>query len=130
MKIREVITESIDSSSDQKIIDDFIAWSVQTLRIQTPPEFTFSKDNPKGESKPHTGAFDPGNNTVWVYIGNRNMVDICRTVFHELVHVRQHELGMVAPGKSYPGSPIEALADMLAGKYIKIYGKKNPAIYQ
>jgi hypothetical protein len=57
-------------------------------------------------------------------------VDILRTVAHELVHVRQHELGMIKPGDSYPGSPIELLADMVAGKLIKIYGEKNNHIFQ
>jgi hypothetical protein len=47
-----------------------------------------------------------------------------------LVHVRQDELNMIKPGSSYPGSPIEAMADMLAGKYIKIYGKNNHHIFQ
>jgi hypothetical protein len=37
---------------------------------------------------------------------------------------------MIHPGDSYPGSPIEAMADMLAGKYIKIYGEKNHHIFQ
>jgi hypothetical protein len=37
---------------------------------------------------------------------------------------------MIKAGDSYPGSPIEAMADMLAGKYIKIYGKQNRNIFQ
>jgi len=37
---------------------------------------------------------------------------------------------MIKPGDSYPGSPIEVMADVLAGKYIKIYGKKNPHVFQ
>jgi hypothetical protein len=37
---------------------------------------------------------------------------------------------MITPGSSYPGSPIEAQADVLAGKYIKIFGKDHPEIFQ
>jgi hypothetical protein len=37
---------------------------------------------------------------------------------------------MIGDGDSYPGSPIEAMADMLAGKYIKIYGKANRKVFQ
>jgi hypothetical protein len=40
------------------------------------------------------------------------------------------QLGMIKDGDSYPGSPIEMLADMVAGKYIKIWGKKHPEIFQ
>jgi hypothetical protein len=57
-------------------------------------------------------------------------VDLLRTVFHELVHVRQHELDMIKPNSSYPGSPIEAMADIMAGKMIKIYGAANPHIFE
>jgi hypothetical protein len=58
------------------------------------------------------------------------MVDIMRTVFHELVHCRQGELNMIKPGDSYPGSPIEVMADVLAGKYMKIFGKEHHEIFQ
>jgi hypothetical protein len=37
---------------------------------------------------------------------------------------------MIKPGDSYPGSPIEMLADMSAGKYIKIFSKDHPEIFQ
>jgi hypothetical protein len=35
----------------------------------------------------------------------------------------------IKPGSSYPGSPIEREADMMAGKYMKIYGKDHPEIF-
>jgi hypothetical protein len=37
---------------------------------------------------------------------------------------------MVKDGMSYPGSPIELLADMTAGKYVKWYGKEHPEIFE
>jgi hypothetical protein len=37
---------------------------------------------------------------------------------------------MIKSGDSYPGSPIEVMADAMAGKYIKIYGEKNHHIFQ
>jgi hypothetical protein len=87
-------------------------------------------DTEEAQGNHHTGGHVPGSGNIWVYAKNRNLVDILRTVFHELVHVRQEEIGMIKPGDSYPGSPIEAMADMLAGKYIKIYGEKNNHIFQ
>jgi hypothetical protein len=87
-------------------------------------------DTEEAQTNHHTGGHIMGDDKIWVYAKNRNLVDILRTVFHELVHVRQGELDMINPGDSYPGSPIEAMADMLAGKYIKIYGEKNHHIFQ
>ena len=120
--------EEPSDSDNLKKIQQFIEWTKQRLNINGNPQFTFSKDTAKAQEGHHTGVHS--GDDIWVYIGNRNLIDILRTVFHELVHQRQEELNMIKPGDSYPGSPIEAMADMLAGKYIKIYGKEHPEIFQ
>ena len=111
-------------------VKKFAKWACQKLSIQKPPKISLSYNTKEAQSGHHTGKHVQGSDNVWVYVANRNLVDILRTVFHELVHWRQNELGMIKAGDSYPGSPIEAQADMLAGKYIKIYGKDNQKIFQ
>jgi len=111
-------------------VDKFVQWTAKKLNLKNIPKVVLSQDTEEAQSGHHTGSHHMGSNTVWVYAKNRNLVDILRTVFHELVHVKQDELGMIKPGDSYPGSPIEAMADMLAGKFIKIYGAKHHNIFQ
>ena len=111
-------------------VDRFVQWTRKRLHLKTDPVIELSYDTQDAQDNHHTGSHTDGDNKVWVYVKNRNLVDILRTVFHELVHVRQGELDMIKPGASYPGSPIEAMADMLAGKYIKIYGEQNHHIFQ
>lgn len=111
-------------------VDKFVQWACARLNIKTVPEIELSQDTEEAQTNHHTGGHQPGESSIWVYAKNRNLVDILRTVFHELVHIRQGELNMIKPGSSYPGSPIEAMADMLAGKYIKIYGEQNHHIFQ
>jgi hypothetical protein len=111
-------------------VEKFVDWTAKKLNLKKVPNIELSMDSDEAQNNHHTGGHVPGEDSVWVYAKNRNLVDILRTVFHELVHVRQHEIGMIKPGDSYPGSPIEAMADMLAGKYIKIYGEKNHHIFQ
>jgi hypothetical protein len=111
-------------------VGKFVDWTAKKLNLKKVPTIELSMDTEEAQGNHHTGGHVPGEGSVWVYAKNRNLVDILRTVFHELVHVRQHEIGMIKPGDSYPGSPIEAMADMLAGKYIKIYGEKNNHIFQ
>lgn len=127
-KLDTKLDESVDSDEDVAKIKDFIEWSKKTLHIKGSPRFHFSRDTAQAQEGHHTGLHS--GDDIWVYIGNRNLIDIFRTVFHELVHQRQDELGMIKDGDSYPGSPIEAMADMLAGKYIKIYGKQHTEIFQ
>jgi hypothetical protein len=123
------LRESVEQKDDVQKIKDFIKWSIITLNIEKPyPKFTLSRDTKKAQKGHYTGMHT--GDRIWVYIENRNLVDIFRTIFHELVHHRQDQLGMIKHGDSYPGSPIEALADMMAGKYMKIYGQEHPDIFQ
>lgn len=121
--------DAVDSHVADEVAK-FVDWTAKKLKLQKVPSIELSMDSEEAQTNHHTGGHVPGEDSVWVYAKNRNLVDILRTVFHELVHVRQHEIGMIKPGDSYPGSPIEAMADMLAGKYIKIYGEKNHHIFQ
>lgn len=123
------IDEAVESEQDVQQINQFIEWSKKTLHVKGEPKFHFSRDTQEAQDEHRTGMHDSEGN-ITIYIENRNLIDIFRTIFHELVHQRQDELGMIQHGDSYPGSPIEAMADMLAGKYIKIYGKEHPEIFQ
>lgn len=128
--IKNKLDEQDKGSDLQEEVNKFVDWASKRLNLQSKPEIELSMDTEEAQTGHHTGSHTEGENKVWVYARNRNLVDILRTVFHELVHVRQSELNMIKPGSSYPGSPIEAMADMLAGKYIKIYGKNNHHIFQ
>jgi hypothetical protein len=123
------IVEGVDGPKDIEKVKHFIKWSYKTLNMQKPyPRITLSKDTKAAQDGHHTGLHK--GNDIWVYVANRNLIDIFRTIFHELTHHRQMQLNMIKDGDSYPGSPIEMLADMAAGKYIKIYGKDHPEMFQ
>lgn len=126
-KLDETGSESLDIEDE---VNKFVEWTSKKLNLKNIPEIELSTDTEEAQTNHHTGSHTTGAGTIWVYVTNRNLVDILRTVFHELVHVRQDELNMIKSGSSYPGSPIEAMADMLAGKYIKIYGEQNHHIFQ
>jgi hypothetical protein len=123
------MNEGVEGPEDIEKVKHFIKWSCKTLNMQKPfPRITLSKDTKKAQDGHHTGLHK--GNDIWVYVANRNLIDIFRTIFHELTHHRQMQLNMIQDGDSYPGSPIEMLADMAAGKYIKIYGKDHPEMFQ
>lgn len=122
---------TIMDKQTKKQYSAFIKWAKEQLNLQDPhPKITLSYDTKKAQDGHHTGVNNLTDNTIWIYIGGRNMVDVFRTIYHELTHTRQNQLNMIGPDMSYPGSPVELLADMAAGKAIKIYGKLHPEIYQ
>jgi len=105
---------------------DFVNWAIKLLNIKNPaPKIILTRNNIGAK----TGSFSITDRIIHVQIAGRLTADVYRTIFHELVHYRQSHLGMVTASKSYPGSAIEALADMMAGKYVKLYGKLHPEIY-
>lgn len=129
--IKGKLDEQSDIDGDLRgEIDKFVAWTAKKLNLQQIPKIELSTDTEEAQTNHHTGGHIMGSDEIWVYVKNRNLVDILRTLFHELVHCRQGELDMIKPGDSYPGSPIEVMADVLAGKYIKIYGEQNHHIFQ
>ena len=128
--LKDHLHEEDPGDSDDQT-QHFIQWAIKILNIKEPhPEIMLSKDTEAAQKGHHTGLNIPSQNKIWIYAGNRNRVDVFRTIFHELVHTRQNQLGMIGPDDSYPGSPVEVLADAMAGKYIKIYGKKHPEIFE
>lgn len=66
-----------------------------------------------------------------VYVKNRAIVDVCRSIAHELVHHKQNLDGRfeneIDPGAD--GSIFENEANAIAGVIIRKYGKLNPSIY-
>ena len=120
-----------DESDRQQQIRDFIEWCYPVLHLDKPyPQITLSKDTEEAQSGHHTGLNVPDENTIWVYIGNRNLVDCFRTIAHELTHTKQNQLGRIGPNDSYPGSNIEMVADSIAGILIKLYAKKHPEVIE
>lgn len=115
-----------------KLMRQFINVVSKTLKLENQPEFEFSYDTDVAKKGHHTGRFTPEgqNGKVWIYCANRNMVDIMRTVAHELCHCRQREENRIKPDSARPGSPIEREADVFAGAVIKLFGKKHREIFE
>jgi cytidyltransferase-like protein len=119
------------TESQTATVSEFIKYAIKNLAIQNPPRnLTFSYDNDKAKSKRSFGYFDPNDNKIWVYVKNRNMADILRTLAHELVHRRQAELGMLDNMSGETGSTIENEANAQAGVLLRDFGKINDSIYE
>jgi hypothetical protein len=126
MLIEEIINAP---NNHEDRIAHFIEWVYQKENIRGPlPTITFSSEK-ETEDMHHTGWFNHQENTMYVYTGNRNLIDILRTVAHELKHVKQGTQGRIH-GHSPPGSKLEREADAEAGYLMKLYGKEYPEIIE
>jgi hypothetical protein len=129
MRAREFVTESTFRDHEAQL-RDFVAWCVKELNIeQALPKIRF-QDKKEGPDQHHTGYYNDAEDVMWIYTGNRNLIDIMRTVAHELAHRKQYEDNRVNGDQAYPGSPVEQEADAVAGYLMKLYGKANPEIIE
>lgn len=125
------LNEGIDSEEDKQILKDFIKFAIKYLKINKPPiSLTLSKNNKKAKSMHTFGTFEPYKDNIWLYIGNRNMADLLRTLAHELVHRKQKEEGRLKVDSGKTGSEIENEANAKAGELLRKFGKQNEKIYQ
>ena len=125
------LTEGKLNEEQTSTIGEFIKYSIKNLGLQNPPSnLTLSYDNDQAKERRSFGYFDPNTKKIWVYVKNRNMADILRTLAHELVHRKQEEDGRLDPTSGQTGSPIEDEANSMAGVLLRNFGKINNSIYE
>lgn len=113
---------------NEPIIQDFIRWVYKKLYIPgEPPVIKFSQEKESADQH-RTGYYDLDDNFMWIYTGNRNLIDILRTVAHELVHHKQRTDGDTTD--NIPVVDLESQADSIAGLIMKIYVRHHPEIIQ
>lgn len=120
--------KDINESVDPTLMRDYISWVAKKLHIRGgTPHIIFQQDKESPDQN-RTGYYNPETGKLWVYTGNRNMIDIMRTVAHELAHHKQREDGETYANKDL--ADIESQADMAAGMLVKIYVRKHTEIIQ
>jgi hypothetical protein len=119
------------TESQTATIGEFIKYACKNLAVQNPPRnLTLSYDTNQVKDRRSFGYFDPNDHKIWVYVKNRNMADILRTLAHELVHHKQNLDGRIDYESGETGSDIENEANAKAGILLRDFGKKNNEIYQ
>jgi predicted GNAT family acetyltransferase len=127
--IKKLLNESLFDKSDEQIksIDNFIIFASKELDIEKPTiSFQFNHDN-----LVTTAAY--GNGKIFVYVKDRAIIDVMRSIAHEMVHLGQDNNDKLDPenheANNKAGSPIENEANAKAGEIIRKYGEIHPNIY-
>ncbi len=73
------------------LIKQFMPFAQKQMGFDRPPRLFLKNDsaeadNPMGK----TGFYDPGNESITIYIGKRHPKDIMRSLSHELMHHTQN----------------------------------------
>ena len=126
--------ESQFDSSEKKTIDDFVDFVKKELNINNDVEVKLQNDK-DGIKTTAVYKYKDGedekfeDSEIRVFTLGRALVDVLRSIAHELVHHMQNEKGDLEGKVSNVGGPIEYEANSVAGEMIKKYGLKDPEIY-
>jgi hypothetical protein len=131
MKIKELLTESLNKRDTFDILHDFVRFAAEDLGLKTLPKFDFRVDNSNSLQHKSFGGYQPGGEHITITVKNRHIMDVCRTLAHEMVHFKQDlndELNDDAAGAT--GSPQENDANARAAVIMRNWGKQHPDLFE
>lgn len=129
--IKQLLRERLLTKADVDVrqISDFVNFAKQELGITDDVKVELAYERTPDLV---TTAYYNMDGLVKVYVKDRAIIDVCRSIAHELVHHKQNLEGRLvnAAKDGEDGSPIENEANSVAGILIRRYGKLHPELYQ
>ena len=109
-------------------ITEFVKFVKKELELEKCP--TVVLQNGRGGLKT-TAHYDYSkeNKIIRINAKNRPLVDVMRSIAHEMVHHKQFEQGRLEVKPPDIGGEIEDEANAKAGQYIKMFSKMDETIY-
>lgn len=130
LQIEQFKDKIMEDQEKLGIATNFIRFASDSLGIEELPKVFFINDNKWSRQMRSFGQYNPQTSEILVYIKNRNMADILRTLCHEMVHHKQNEEGRLKSDSGKTGSEIENEANAQAGILLREYGQHNEIIYE
>jgi hypothetical protein len=120
-----------DSNSETNLVQEFIQHTAMELGIDPLPEIHLHTD-PSWSTNNHSfGRYDPDSHTLNVSMPNRHILDVLRTVAHELVHCSQNQQHNGLPDDAgETGSRWENDANARAGIIMRDWANSHPEHFE
>lgn len=107
---------------------EFLRFACKELGINSLPKIKFTDVPIENEHSVSFACFIPASDEIHMYIKNRHLLDIFRSLSHELVHYRQKlEFGNDLDGST--GSDHENEANSVAGQIMRKYNRINKELF-
>ncbi len=129
MRFRE-LTEDTSSLDDDTlgIIKSFVQFASGKLGIESEPKIKLISDPKQASMRKSFGGYM--GNRIELNVANRHIMDVLRTMAHELVHYKQDLDGVLRPDSGKDGSEHENEANAKAAVIMRLWGKMNPELFQ
>ena len=130
MRAKQFITEGLNKKDTYSILLPFIKFAAEHLELNSLPEFDFVFDSGRSVEQKSFGGYAPGNEHITITVKNRHIMDVCRTLAHELVHYKQDlNIELEDDDAGSTGSPQENQANAEAAVIMRNFGKANPDMF-
>ena len=125
----ENVQESTESQQD--IIERFTRSCADLLGIQTVPKIKLRRDPQWTKINGTFGRYtaDP-DHRIELATHGRHIVDILRTLAHEMTHARQNEVKALPDNAGETGSEYEDSANAMAGRIMRHWAESEPHMFQ
>lgn len=128
MRLVEFATSESQEQNFLAAMRDFLPLVMKELDLTTlpkiKPQLRLGTDD-----QPSFGRYANEENAVYLAIENRHIIDILRTLAHELVHYKQDLQGQLAHDSGETGSDEENQANSQAGVVMRNFNKKFPKYF-
>ena len=120
-----------DSNSETNLVQEFIQHTAMELGIDPLPEIHLHTDPEWSTHNQSFGRYDPDSHTLNVSMPNRHILDVLRTVAHELVHCSQNQQHNGLPDDAgETGSRWENDANARAGIIMRDWANSHPEHFE
>ena len=113
-----------ESASHDDLFSEFTEFATQYLNLRNPPDITYVEQM-EGRD---TFACWSGDGITLAY-KNRHPMDVFRSLAHELVHHKQHEMDVLHSESGKTGSEHENEANAVAGIIMRDFAKIRPEYF-
>lgn len=129
MRFNELTEEPIRDDGSLPIIKAFVDFTCDRIGLERPPKIKLIRDPKLASERRSFGGYLPGGG-IEITIGNRHIMDILRTLAHEMVHHKQDVDGRLHADSGKDGSEHENEANAKAAVVMRLWGKMNPELFQ
>jgi hypothetical protein len=123
----ESVQEQAESQSD--IINRFVKSCCDFLGMEQSPRIKLRQDPQWSRVNGTFGRYNPDAHSIELATAGRHIVDILRTLAHEMTHARQNEIVDLPDDAGETGSSFEDSANAMAGRIMRHWADQEPEMF-
>jgi hypothetical protein len=110
-------------------ISPFIEFVRHRINLQSHPRIRMVQSIQHDGGQASFATYSPHDNVILVVYKDRHIMDILRSLAHEMIHARQNEKHALDAHSGRTGSPQENQANAWAGVLMRDWARQNPDLF-